>query len=165
MRNYAGALGCGMNLYPTSAEQRIQISIKEVEEMTPDDFVKVINERNAEPTNRPKVRVQPPDSRPVGLIVSAVGLAGIGFCGLTIDQALNHAPEIMIYWKTLLISLPIFLIGLRWVIWGRKAPEIFGPPYSPTRGAKIYFIACLITGPVSAYAYVHYLSLLGYVLR
>jgi hypothetical protein len=133
--------------------------------MTPDDFVKAINERNGDPVNRPKPTVQPPDSRPLGLIISAVGLMGIGYSSLTIVEALNHAPEVIFYWKTLLFSVPAFLIGLRWVIFGRKAPEIFGPPHSPTRGAKIYYFACLITGPISAYAYLHYLSLLGYTLK
>jgi len=139
--------------------------IKEFEVMTPDDFVQEISKRNGDPANKPKLRVQPPDSRPVGLIVSAAGLVGIGYCSLIIVTALNHTHEVMFSWTILLGSLPAFFIGLRWVIFGRKAPEIFGPPYSPTRGAKIYYIACLITGPISAYVYLHYLSLLGYTLK
>lgn len=134
--------------------------------MTPDDVVKAMKERNEDPARRPKLRAPlPPDSRPLGLIVSAVGLMGIGYSSLTIVDALNHAPEVMFSWKSLLVSAPAFFIGLRWVIFGRKAPEAFGPPYSPTRGAKIYYFACLVTGPISAYAYLHYLSLLGYTLK
>lgn len=133
--------------------------------MTPEEFAKVMSERNGDPTKRAKPHIQPPDSRPLGLVVCGVGLLGIGYNALTLDEALNHAPEITIMWKTFLVSVPAFLIGLRWVIFGRKAPEAFGRPFSPTLGAKIYYIACLIASPICAYAYVHYLHMLGYTLH
>jgi hypothetical protein len=130
--------------------------------MTPDDFAKAMSERNGAPASRPKPQIQPPNSRPLGLIVTAVGLMGLGYTYINFLDALHHAAEVEISPKFLLVGVPAFLIGMRWVIFGRKAPEAFGPPYKPTRGAVIYYIACFIASPVSVYAYLHYLSLLGY---
>ncbi len=130
--------------------------------MTPEELVEAMAERNAVLAKRPKPPVQPPDSRPLGLVICAVGLMGIGYSALTIISALDHDPHIYFSWKSLLISMPAFLIGLRWAVLGRAAPEALDTSYRLSQGAKIYYVACVLTAPISAYAYLHVLKALGY---
>lgn len=130
--------------------------------MTPEELVEAMAKRNAELAEKPKPPIQPPDSRPLGLVFCAAGLIGIGYSALTIISALDHDPHIYFSWKSLLISVPAFLIGLRWAVLGRAAPEALDTSYRLSRGAKIYYAVCVLTAPVSAYAYLHFFKALGY---
>lgn len=130
--------------------------------MTPEELVKAMAERNADLAKRPRAPIQPPDSRPLGLVFCAAGLMGIGYSALTIISALDHDPHIYFSWKSLLISTPAFLVGLRWVALGRAAPEALDTSYRLSRSAKIYYMVCVLTAPISAYAYLHVMKSLGY---
>lgn len=131
--------------------------------MNPDELVEAMARRNGELAKRPKPAILPPDSRPLGLILFLVGLGGVLLCLLNVQSALDHAPSI---WHSRIapaLSPPILLIGLRWLVLGRKAPEALDTSYPVSLPGKIYYIASLLTGPICGYAYIHTLDSLGYV--
>jgi hypothetical protein len=130
---------------------------------TPDEFAQAMTERERDPSKIAKQRPDDFTSRPVGAIVSAVGLAGLWlYSYVPISDALGNEAEVHYSYLGFVFPPYFFLIGLVWMIFGERAAKVLGPSTSPSSKGKLLYGALLVVSLVYATWMLHYLKSLGH---
>lgn len=128
---------------------------------TPDDFARLVGEKQEEARRNAKPRPPLPKSRRIGTLLLGMGAWGAYDCYSVISQAKQHVPKIIYNDKFIAAAPFLILLGIT-LFFAGDASDLKFLDRGPKWLSALVVIATIFLGAGFGFAFDNYMSSLGY---